>query len=260
MTTPIHISDDCLMLASHQVVPNIGYLPIHSYLLRTRAPILVDTGATVDSEPFLEALDTVVCPEDLRFILLTHEDADHAGALAQVLDRAPKARLVTTMTGFGKLSAALQLDPARVELVRPGSRLELDGTSVEVLRAPHYDSPATMMFHLPQRSWLFTSDAFGAFVPELTERAEQLAPPTLGDGMSMFCRANSPWLVGAAEAHTRALAQLASLDPALVLPSHLPPIAAAGFRALLGRAAQLPGEGELLLPELGAHVLGEVAA
>ena len=240
---------DVVVLPSLEPVPGVGVLPVQAFLLRGPRPVLVDTGLAREEDAFLDALDALVDLGSLACILLTHEDADHAGAVFSLLERAPDAQLVTTAVGVGKLGAVRPPDPARVRLVAPGARFEVGGRVLRALRPPMYDSPATLAFFEERARWLFTSDGFGAFVPELTERAEDLPLDAALDGMSAFCRANSPWLMDLAPAvYAGQVDALARLEPEWVFASHLPPLGKAAFAPYLERARALPSEGHVPLP------------
>jgi glyoxylase-like metal-dependent hydrolase (beta-lactamase superfamily II) len=43
-------------------------------------PVLIDTGVGVEGPDFLAALESIIAPEELRWIWLTHDDADHTGS------------------------------------------------------------------------------------------------------------------------------------------------------------------------------------
>lgn len=251
MDMPYRLDDELLVLPSSLPTGDGRLLPTNAFLLRGAHPVLVDTGIEREGDAFLDALDTVVDPRTIRTILLTHEDADHAGALRALVERAPEARLVTTATGFGKLSAQAAFPIDRVELVRHGTVLQLGTRTVQVFVPPMYDSPATLAFHDLASRTLFTSDAFGAFVPELTERGESLPFDEVARGMSEFCRANSPWLATTDRRDfRRRLQQFASLDVAWVAPSHLPPMARRAFEPFFERATGWIDEGVIEMPEL----------
>jgi flavorubredoxin len=92
MDIPFSPIQDLVVLPSFEPVPGLGILPVNRFLTRGSELILVDTGVATERAAFLDALDTVMDPRDLRWILLTHEDADHAGALEALLERAPRPR------------------------------------------------------------------------------------------------------------------------------------------------------------------------
>ena len=93
------IDADVTVLASAAELPGLGHLPVTCFVLHAQQPVLVDTGMPVDREQFLDALWSTVDPADLRWVWITHPDRDHTGALMQVLQAAPQARLVTTFGG-----------------------------------------------------------------------------------------------------------------------------------------------------------------
>ena len=61
----------------------------NSYLIKAREPILIGIGMPIVTDEFLEMLWSLIDPQDLNWILLTHDDGDHTGALMEVLAAAP---------------------------------------------------------------------------------------------------------------------------------------------------------------------------
>jgi flavorubredoxin len=84
-------------------LPGLGVLPINAFLIRSAEPVLVDTLFAAVSDDFMRALRSRIALDELRFIWLTHPDVDHVGSLARVLAEAPRARVVTTFLGMGKM-------------------------------------------------------------------------------------------------------------------------------------------------------------
>ena len=242
MDTPFSPLPDLFVLPSSLPVPGGSFLPVHAFVLRGPETILVDAGLAAEAAAVIDALDTVVDPADLRWIVVTHEDADHTGALAAILDRAPRAEVVVTETGVGKLSSTEAFAPDRYRVVRPGTELDLGRHRFRVLAPPMYDSPATLMLMEVDRGWLFSSDAYGAFVPGLPERAEELPLDAVLDGMATFCGLNSPWLADVdADAFAARVSAIEALDPEWVFAAHLAPLRSSLFSALTERARLLPG-------------------
>lgn len=96
------VTEDVHRLTAYAPLPGLGLLPVNAFLIHAAEPVLVDTGLAAQRESFLQALGGVIDPADLRWIWVTHMDADHIGNLQAVLDAAPEARLVTTYLGMGK--------------------------------------------------------------------------------------------------------------------------------------------------------------
>jgi L-ascorbate metabolism protein UlaG (beta-lactamase superfamily) len=85
--------------------------------------MLVDTGTVVESPDFMATLRSIIDPADLRWIWLTHTDADHIGSLHQLLEENPKLRVITTFLGVGIMSLFAPLPMDRVNFVNPGDRI-----------------------------------------------------------------------------------------------------------------------------------------
>lgn len=261
MEPPFSPVDQLVILPSHSPAPDRGVLPVQAFLLRSDAPVLVDAGVAVERAAFLDALDCVIDLHRLRAVVITHEDADHTGALADLLERAPHAVVVTSRIGAGKLAASHRVPLERLRVVTPGQRLAIGARSFRVLPAPLYDSPATFMLLEERAGWLFSSDAFGAFVPHPAEGMDELDAASALDGMSRFCRANSPWVAHVDHARWRGrIDALRALGPSWLFASHLPPVHGALLEDVWARAAALPLEGEVVAPGPDVRIEAPTAA
>ena len=106
---------DIEVLTSNFPIPGYGVVPINAFVIKGSEPVLVDTGAVVESDEFMAALRSVIDPADLKWIWLTHPDFDHIGSLHRLLAENPRLRVITTYLGVGilSLSAPLPLDRTR---------------------------------------------------------------------------------------------------------------------------------------------------
>jgi glyoxylase-like metal-dependent hydrolase (beta-lactamase superfamily II) len=248
-TTTHRIFPGVVVLTQAAPVPGRGFLPIHAYVLEGRQPVLVDTGAARHRESFVAALENVLDPKDLAWIVVSHADEDHAGALPLLLERAPKARLALNWIATGKLSASMDLPMPRVTWVSPGEALAAGDRVLHALRPPMYDDPSTTTVFDSRTRALFTSDAFGAFVPKMTETLHELDERDALEGMSLFCRANSPWLADTRpDRYMACLKDYADLDVAWLLGGHFPAVPAPSVGRLIARAASFPLEGRVSAP------------
>jgi len=69
------------VITSNFPIPGFGVVPINAFVLHGSEPVLVDTGAAVERDEIMTALQSVIDPLDLRWIWLTHPDFDHIGSL-----------------------------------------------------------------------------------------------------------------------------------------------------------------------------------
>lgn len=249
MNDPYRAIGDIHVLPSSEAAPGHGVLPVNAFLVGDRAAVLVDTGLPTDQERFLESLWSLVDPDELSAVFLTHEDADHAGNLAAVLDAAPRARLVTNYVTLGKLQEAWSPPLDRVTVVNPGQSVRGPGRDLVVLRPPLYDAPGTVGLHDPATAAVLTVDAFGAYLPELVADLRDVDEEEARSGFFDFNRVNHPWaaLVDPAK-FDRALAELRDIRPGLLLSSHGVP-APGRTEALLEAMDALPGMEPFVPPD-----------
>src|SRR5215469_12656489 len=95
------ITQDTYILPSSLVVPGLGMIPVNAFVVKAAEPVLVDSGLHPDRAEFLSGLEQIIDPSDLRWIYLTHPDADHTGSLHALVEAFPSIRVVTTFVGMG---------------------------------------------------------------------------------------------------------------------------------------------------------------
>ena len=216
-------------VASTTPVPGFGVLPVNAFLVEASEPVLVDTGMPALVDETIAALSTRVDPADLRWIWLTHCDADHVGALEKLLELAPNARVVTNYLGMGKLSMRTALPPERFYLINPGQSLHVGDRELRAVALPSYDAPETMGVYDSHSRALFSSDCFGALLDDAygatsVEDVASIAPSSVVEGLCRWAMVDAPWLAGVSDSTFRSsLVDLARLSPEHVLSAHLPP-------------------------------------
>lgn len=214
-----------LALSSNLPIPGAGLLPVNTYLITAAEPVLIDTGLAHDRGPVLDALQGAIDLADLRWIVLTHDDRDHAGNLRDLLIAAPHATIVTNGLSLARLGEEWDVPAHRTLCVNPGTRLRLGDRELGFLRPPSYDSPSTLaVYDVTSRS-LFGADGFGSVVPEPVDDAADLPENTFLDGMTLFTHANAPWVgLTAADRFGATVDAIASLAPEHLLSSHAPDV------------------------------------
>ncbi len=249
METPYRATPDTYVIPSYEMAPGLGLLPCNGYLIQAREPVLVDTGMARESGEFVNAVRSVIDPEQIRWIFITHEEGDHAGALREMLDAAPNARAVMNFVAMAKLGAQFQLPMDRVRLLNPGQGFDAGDRRLTACRPPVYDSPATLALHDNRTGALFTADAFGAFVPEPCQDAADVQKPAFDQGFAIFNRANHPWMTMVdREKFLEGIRLVRSIGPRFIFSAHLPP-ARGRTDDLLDALSALPDLPPLDLPD-----------
>jgi flavorubredoxin len=219
----LRVTPDTEALVSWMPVPGLGALPVQSFVIRATQPVLVDTGLAGLGEDFMSSLRSAIDPEELRWIWLTHTDADHVGNLERILAEAPRARIVTTYLGMGKLGM-LGHPVDRAYLLNPGQSLDVGDRSLICLRPPSFDAPETTGLFDTRSKIYYSSDSFGAVMAAPAIDAAEIAPEELGEGLRLWTTVDSHWLHLVSESRlAESLDEVRSLGPSCILGSHLPP-------------------------------------
>ena len=230
------------VIAATIEIPTLGSLAINSFVLHGTEPLLVDTGTLAGSADFLAALASVIDPQALRWVWLTHTDFDHIGSLASLLELSPQIRVITSFLGVGIMglsSTPLPLD--RVYLVNPGQTITVGDRRLRAVRPPVFDNPITTGFVDDRDGALFISDCFGALLPSLPQDSADLDTATLASGQIRWATIDSAWVHdvdrGAFDAN---LHQLRAIQPSMVYSSHLPPAPGSMLNLFIESLAQVP--------------------
>jgi flavorubredoxin len=221
---------DIDVLSTYFPIPGFGDLPINAFVLKGREPLLVDTGAPLDgrggdaTSSFTAALREVIDPADLRWIWLTHADMDHVACVHQILEEAPKARVITTFLTLGRMSVFRPLPIDRVYLLNPGQSLDIGDRVLTSVRPPTFDAADTAGLYDGESRAFFSSDCFGALVSAPAQAAADIPPAALREGHLLWATIDAPWLHSVdSTAFAASLDQVRRMGPELVLSSHLPP-------------------------------------
>ena len=250
-----HVAGDWHVLPGWLPVPGLGALPVNAFLLAGAEPMLVDTGVAALSDAVLAGLEARIDLSDLRWIWLSHTDADHIGNLDRILARAPNARVITNFLGAGKMGMLGAGDPDRLRLLEPGEIVEIAGRRLHQVRPPYYDAPETMGFFDAADRILFAADAFGALLPEPVGSIDELPATALHDGLVAWSSIDAPWLAQMDRGSLDGmLGALDTLDPAHVLSGHLPVAQRLGTLTGIVRDAYGRGTTNAVTSETAAHI------
>ena len=223
MDAPYLAAPDVHVLPTLLPLPGMGFLPINAYVLHAEEPVLVDTGLGIDGDQFIDALTSVIDPATLRWVWLTHDDADHTGNIQRVFELAPQARLVTHAFCAMRMSTWWPVPLDRVHAIRVGDRLSVGDRTLRAVAPPLFDNPMSTGFLDEATGALFSVDSFGAFIPEPTEDAAEVPAEALAGGMVGWATADSPWAhITDRKLFGEVLDGVRQLQPNHILSSHLP--------------------------------------
>jgi glyoxylase-like metal-dependent hydrolase (beta-lactamase superfamily II) len=223
MDAPYQGSSDVHVFPANLSIPGVGVLPINAFLLMAEEPVLIDTSIGFDSPEFLDAVSSIVPLDELKWVWLTHDDADHTGSIARVMELAPNARLVTHAMSALRMSSWWDVPLHRVHAIRFGDELHVGDRTLTAVAPPLFDNPMSTGLLDQSTGALFTVDAFGALLPEATQSANDVPREALAGGMVGWATSDSPWAHITDKAKFgEVLERVRAIAPSRIFSSHLP--------------------------------------
>lgn len=224
MNKPYQVIPGIDILPAHFPIPGAGFLPVNAYVIKAKEPVLVDTGMGIESEEFMAALKSVIDLQDLRWLWLTHDDADHTGSIQKVLEAAPHARLVANSLAVLRMSTAWSVPMNKVYWINPGESINVGDRTLTAVRPPLFDNPTTLGIYDDKSGAFFSADCFGAIIPSPVQNIGDITEGNLAQGMISWASADSPWLhMVEPNVFGEALDKIRKIDPKLILSAHMPP-------------------------------------
>lgn len=223
MDAPYQGSPDVHVFPANLPLPGVGVLPVNAYLLMAEEPVLIDTGVGLDGEDFIAAVSSVVDPQELKWVWLTHDDADHTGSIQRIMELAPNATLVTHAFSALRMATWWPVPMERVHAIRVGDQIHVGDRTLTAVAPPLYDSPLSTGVLDTSTGALFSVDAFGAILPEPAQNVSDVPPEALAGGMLGWATFDSPWAhVADRESFGQVLDNVRRLQPRHIFSSHLP--------------------------------------
>ena len=245
--TPTRVDSDTWVI--HQVQHALG-APLSVYLnsmvITGAEPAIIDTGSVNNRTQWMEDAFGLVDPSDVRWVFLSHDDADHVGNLGPVMEACPNATLVCSWALVERFSNGFSFPLQRCRWLNDGETLDLADRRITAVRPPVYDSPATRGF-LDERSGIYWAvDAFATPCPsEPVPAVADLDPGFWAEGMVMFIHhALAPWVGIVDRARYAAeVDRVRSMHITAIASAHSPLITPASVEdafALLRRIPDMP--------------------
>jgi len=248
MDKPFQATVDIEVLPAHFPVPGAGFLPVNAFVIKAQEPVLVDTGMGIDSEEFMKALKSVIDPRDLKWVWLTHDDADHTGNLQRVLEAAPNARLAAYSLAVLRMSTAGPVAMDRVYWLNPGDSIRVGDRKLTAVRPPLFDNPTTIGLYDDKSEAFFSADCFGAIIPSPVRSINDLAEGDLAQGMAGWASLDNPWVhMVKSDEFSSSLDKIRRIDPKMIFSAHLPP-ATGKTEQFLELLAQVPSATPSIAP------------
>ena len=162
-------------------------------VIRGAEPVVVDTGASIHRDVWFDQVFSLVEPGDIRWIFISHEEVDHFGNARELLDRCPRATLVSCFFLGERIAAEEPLPLHRLRWVEPGQHLHVGDRTLAIVRPPLFDAPTTRGLYDPDTGVLWAVDCFAAPTPGAVGYAKDLPPDRCAEGFHLFNSLLAPW-------------------------------------------------------------------
>ncbi|MBO3752572.1 MBL fold metallo-hydrolase [Streptosporangiaceae bacterium NEAU-GS5] len=263
VTEPVKLAPDTFLITNMVQLAPDQFLPVNSMLIRGEEPIIVDTGAPIHRELWLDQVFNLVDPADVRWVFLSHDDGDHTGALHEVLDLCPQATLVTNFFTTERLRIERPLPLHRMLWREPGECFDAGDRRLRLVLPPIFDGPTTRGLVDERTGVMWAVDSFAALAPGVVHQVDDIPRDMYDETFAALNSLVSPWHqwldpiryglhVDSVEAHR----------PAAVASAHGPVLTGPAIhdafdlvRDMAGRPIT-PPPGQPMLDELLAGVVG----
>lgn len=191
----------------------------NAYLIRGNERMaVVETVKNVPEmqEQFLSNLRALVDPAQVDYVILNHLEPDHSGALENLLDLAPRCRVVVSRNGEHFVKNILNRDVQPMK-VTDGDSLSLGGKTLRFVSAPFLHWPDTMFTYLVEDQMLFPCDFLGCHFCD-----ERLFDDLVGDFSRYFRYYFNTIMRPFKEYALKALDKIQGWPIEVIAPSHGP--------------------------------------
>ena len=141
---PLEVARETFVIRA--VTPSVAgtFTNLNSMVIRGAEPVLVDTGMGIYCETWFADVFSLVAPEDVRWIFVSHLDTDHSGNLVEALARCPNAVMVTSQGEAYRAGASLGVPAARMRALGPGEDLDAGDRTLQLWWATATGKPQSL--------------------------------------------------------------------------------------------------------------------
>jgi flavorubredoxin len=267
-TTPQLVAPDTWLIPNLAPAGPDVFLPVNTMVIRGEEPVIVDTGAPMHHDLWIEKTFSIVEPEDVRWIFLSHDDGDHTGGLLDALDMCRNATLVTNFFSVERLALEMPALPLeRMRWIEPGGSFDAGDRTLHLFRPPIFDGPTTRGLYDSRTAAMWIVDTFACLTPGAIHDVHDLPKELVDETLPLFNSMVSPWHEWLDPAtYRRQVDAVEGMGVLAVASAHGPIMTGTAIheafdvvRGLAGRPI-IPAPGQELLDELVAGILAGKAA
>lgn len=135
----------------------------NAYLVKgTEKTALVETCHLTFFENYIDNIKEVVDIDQIDYLVMNHNEPDHSGAIAKLLELNPNITIVVSQAGSIYLKNITNSKDLKIQVAKDGDELDLGGKTFKFLNAPFLHWPDSMFTWVPEDKTLFSCDFLGA--------------------------------------------------------------------------------------------------
>ena len=132
----------------------------NAYLIIDEKITLIDTVKAAFAPELLARIKSVIDPAKIDYIISSHVEPDHSGAIPFMLEHAPQAQVITSLPN-GEKGLKGHYGDLPLQGVKAGSSLSIGKRTLQFVPTPMLHWPDSMVTYCPEEKILFSNDAFG---------------------------------------------------------------------------------------------------
>lgn len=134
----------------------------NSFLIKgTEKNVLIETCHKTFFKHYLNNIREVIDPADIDYIVLNHNEPDHSGGLAQLLEYTPNATIIASQAGSIYLKNITNRADLKMQVAKNGDVLDIGGRTLRFISAPFLHWPDSMFTWVEEEKTLFSCDFLG---------------------------------------------------------------------------------------------------
>jgi flavorubredoxin len=223
---PTRIAPETFVIHDHH---GEGEAPVsvalNTMVIRAAEPVVIDTGMVENRDQYLADVFSLVEPDDIRWVFISHDDVDHTGNVNALMAAAPNATLVINWFMTERMGASLAVAPTRWRWINDGESFDVGDRRLHAVRPPVFDSPTTRGLFDPSTGVYWSADSFATPMLAPATTVARFAPEFWAEGMAMFHQYVSPWFALVDDAKfQRTVSRVESLGVTTIAGCHTPTI------------------------------------
>ena len=134
----------------------------NAYVIKDEKNVLFDTVSPGCVGTLLCRLSKIMDPESIDYLVINHLELDHAGSLAEVVERCKPEKIFCSTLGLKSMQGYFpQCKDWPVQAVKSGDSISIGKRTIVFQETRMLHWPDSMVSYIPEDKLLISQDAFG---------------------------------------------------------------------------------------------------